>query len=65
MSGGRYVVEPWWDRWAVYDAAWVSPSKRVAGPFNTQTEAQAAADALNNPPAPPTQLALDTTEDVA
>lgn len=54
MTGtGRYIVARHWrTRWKVQDLSW-NPSKDIGQPYDTQAEAQAAADRLNAPPVPP------------
>lgn len=50
---GRYIVTRHWrTRWKVQDQSW-NPPKDIGRTYDREADAQAAADRLNQPPAPP------------
>lgn len=50
---GRYQPATYWGRDHVVQDHSTNPPNQVAGPFPTFADAQAEADRLNTPPAPP------------
>jgi hypothetical protein len=60
---GRYIVARHWHRWAVQDGSWNPP--RDLTTHNTQADAQAHADQLNQPPQRAQQTQLFTTQEAS
>jgi hypothetical protein len=46
-TAGRYQVGRHFEQWAVWDLAYVTPSRVAAGPFEWQADAETAAAELN------------------
>jgi hypothetical protein len=59
---GRYAVGRHWHRWAVLDQSWNPP--HTVSTHNTQAEAAAAADRLNQPPQRTRQTTLFDIQEV-
>jgi hypothetical protein len=60
---GRYLVARHWHRWAVLDQSWNPP--KTHSTHETERDAQAHADQLNQPPQRAQQTQLFTTQEAS